>query len=173
MNDQKTRQTFNRREAALIIGASFVGHGLLAKALGTVPTRKSVFDDPRMPDGAMQYRLGDKEDVIFGLCAVWLMVTTADWSPVLVDPKWRAAFAKELKIDPSHVEKFYGALTANPDVFKKAQELFISSVQQLNVYHLPPCPSGKSIKKVAALKSAMAPARASTDKRDVTSAPKR
>jgi hypothetical protein len=145
-----------RRDATKLVGGALAGAALLPTLLSAQgPTNgKSVFEDSCV-DGKLKYTNGDVEGVIYGLSAVWLMLTTFDWSCCFNNETWRNDLAKELNIDPNHVKKLWENVTLSPKnakLFSDIQGLFTNTVTGLNVYGAPPCPGGKTISNIAALK---------------------
>jgi hypothetical protein len=153
-NDKQTSDSklLTRREAAKIAGVTLATGTLFSTMAFGEPTAAgpSVFEDNCIPTSGAKYASGDK-DVIYGLVAVWLMLTTDDWSSCLKDPVWRKKLATELGVDPTHIETLYQISMDHSDVLQKSQIAFKGFVKSLNVYGHPPCPGGKTISQIANL----------------------
>jgi hypothetical protein len=162
------------RMGAVAASCTALGARILAGETRTRAPREaqgsgSVFEDPCREGNKNKYENGDLA-VLGGLLAIWLMLTTDEWSSCLNDPKWRARLAAELNLDSHDLESIYAIAMddtpyTNPtnnfkysskEAFirvRKKWSDFISKPQPPSkiLYGKRPCPGGKTLLKIANL----------------------
>jgi hypothetical protein len=177
MKEKKNVQKPISRRDLLRMGAAAASCTALSARMLAAKTRTasprpaqgsgSVFEDDCRDGSKKKYENGDLP-VLRGLLAMWLMLTTDEWSTCLSDPKWRARLAKELNLDSHDLESIYAIATddtpyTNPtndfkysskEAFirvRKKWSDFISNPQPPSkiLYGRRPCPGGKTLLKIA------------------------
>jgi hypothetical protein len=127
----------------------------------------SVFQDDCRDDNKTKYKDGDLP-VLGGLLAMWLMLTTDEWSTCLKDQRWRSRLAVELKLEPKHLEFLYGMATSSEVIKNDAMNYRYTNLEAFThirknwqdfiddppepktvAYGKRPCPGGKTLLKIA------------------------
>jgi hypothetical protein len=174
-NDPKS---LSRRDLLRIGAAAASCTALGGRTLGgeartpvVTPTQASgsVFEDDCRDGNKKKYDQGDLA-VLGGLLAMWLMLTTDEWSSCLSDPNWRARLAIELDLDSDDLEAVYTIAMddtpyinpknnfkySNKEAFirvRKKWSDFISNPRpKTNLFYgARPCPGGNTLLKIAKL----------------------
>jgi len=142
------------------------------QAVGENPSQgqHSVFEDDCRRNNEKKYHEGDRA-ALGGVLAMWIMLTTDEWSTCLKDSKWRSRLAKELKLEPVHLEFLYDLATSTKPItnpvshfqytnleafthIRKIWQDFIDNPPKSKtnvIYGARPCPGGKTLLKIADL----------------------
>jgi hypothetical protein len=170
------RSPLSRRDiirlGAAAVSCTTLGRRMVAAETQTSSQRPtegsgSVFEDNCRDGSKSKYEKGDLA-VLGGLLAMWLMLTTEEWSSCLSDSNWRARLAVELNLDQHDLESIYAIATdetpytnptnnfkySNKEAFiwvRKKWSDFISKPQPPSkiLYGKRPCPGGKTLLKIA------------------------
>lgn len=161
-----TRRNLVKTAAFATAGAGlFAGAGLASASdkdqqacCGNRPLPdKSVFTTICNDKSADKYRQGDNP-VVYRLGALWLMLTTENWTDYFRDPvnqgtesAFLAGLAKELKLELADVQSLWEISKTKKSSFKDIRASWKNFTSNTSTYGARPCHGGQSILNIACL----------------------